>query len=237
MQMNHVAFAHSPALRKSMKRGLARHAITSAQQTPPDVIGLIRMAATFRPNEKSVDRLASRLQRRAGVIRVSKPPEGKALSIVLRAVRDIDAQVDGEKVFQETGLIYLRAKVRLTATGIAFNLSAVSFCCHALERLVERSKFSFNTSLLTQVDAEALTIFRAWDRAARIVDCQDEFYPSASYGVWAGGHDEMELDPDWQLVGCRGKLPIFSARTFLSPAEMRPTLYLRWKDDPAYQVL
>lgn len=236
MQMNHLAFAHSPALRKSMKRGLARQAIASAQQTTPDVLGLIQMAGRFRPNEKSMARLAVRLQSRSGVIRVSKPPGGKVLTIVLRAVRDIEAQVEGEKVFQETGLIYLRATVRLTAIGVAFNLSAVSFCCHAMERLVERSKFSFDTPLLKQIDEEALTVFRAWDRAASIVDCQDEFYPSASNGVWAGGHDEMELDPDWQLVGGRGKMSIFSARTFLSPEEMRPTLYLRWKDDPTYQM-
>jgi hypothetical protein len=46
----------------------------------------------------------------------------------------------------------------------------------------------------------------------------------------------MGLDPDWRLVNASGRLPIFSARTFLSEAEMRPTVWLRWKDDPACRM-
>ncbi|MEI2776048.1 MAG: hypothetical protein V9G19_08775 [Tetrasphaera sp.] len=43
----------------------------------------------------------------------------------------------------------------------------------------------------------------------------------------------MALDPDWNLTNRCGRMPVFSARTFLSPAEMRPTVWLRWKNDPA----
>lgn len=117
------------------------------------------------------------------------------------------------------------------------HLSAASFCTHALERLVERSDIDLRTARVPQVDAEAQAIFRGWDRAARIVDAGDEFYPAATAGLWAGGHDDLALDPDWNLFHPSGRPPIFSARTFLSEAEMCPTVWLRWKDDPACRTL
>lgn len=76
-----------------------------------------------------------------------------------------------------------------------------------------------------------------WDRAARIAEDGDEYYPAATPGLWAGGHDEMGIEPDWNLFNACGRLPIFSARTYLSEAEMRPTVWLRWKDDPTCRML
>jgi hypothetical protein len=236
MQMNHAAFARSPALRVSLKRGIARQAIAMADRTAPDLPALFRMAADLRPNAKAVERLAGRMVGRPGVVRVVKTEGGKALTFVTRAVRAVEARVEGATVFHETGLIYLRARVGMMGPGLGFHLSAVSFCTHALERLVERSDHDLQAPLLAQVDAEALAIFRGWDRAARIVDAEDEYYPAATPGLWAGGHDAMALDPEWTLFSGSGHLPVFSARTFLSEAEMRPTVWLRWKDDPACRM-
>lgn len=237
MQMNHTAFARSTALRVSLKRGLARQAIAIADRSAPDMPGLFRMAAGLRPNAKAVERLALRLRRRPGVTRVAMAQGGKTLTFITRAVRAVEARVEGETVFQETGLIYLRATLGKTGPLLGFHLSAVSFCAHALERLVERSDIHLQTALLPQVDAEAQAILRGWDRATRIIDADDEYYPAATPGLWAGGHDEMALDPDWGLSGGTGRLPVFSARTFLSEAEMRPTVWLRWKDDPACRMV
>lgn len=236
MQMNHAAFARSPALRVSLKRGLARQAIATADRSAPDMPGLLRMAAGLRPNAKAVERLALRLKGRLGVVRVSKAQSGKALTLIIRAARQVEARVEGETAFHETGLIYLRATVGMVGAMLGFRLSAVCFCAHALERLVERSDFDLQGALLLQVDAEAQAIFRGWDRAARIVEADDEYYRSETPGLWAGGHDEMALDPDWGLSNGCGRLPVFSARTFLSEAEMRPTVWLRWKDDPACRM-
>lgn len=237
MQMNHAAFARSPALRVSLKRGLARQAIATADRSAPDMPGLFRMAAGLRPNAKAVERLALRLKGRPGVVRVSMAQGGKALTLITRAVRAVEARVEGETVFHETGLIYLRVKVAMSGGAPGFHLSAVSFCCHALERLVERSDIDLQAALLPQVDAEAQAIFRGWDRAARIEDAGDEYYAAATPGLWAGGHDEMALDPEWNLSNEHGHLPMFSARTFLSEAEIRPTVWLRWRNDPACRML
>lgn len=236
MQMNHAVFAGSPALRVSLKRGLARQAIGMAERDAPDMPGLFRRAADLRPNVKAVERLAQRLKGRPGVVRVARTRDGKGLTFFTRAVRAVRAQVAGETAFEETGLIYLRATVGMTGPLLGVHLAAVSFCAHALERLVERSDVPLHTPFLPQVDAEAQAIFRGWDRAARIIDAGDEYYPAATPGLWAGGHDEMALDPDWGLSNGCGRLPIFSARTFLSEAEMRPTVWLRWKGDPACRM-
>ena len=236
MQMNQAAFARSPAIRVSLKRGLARQAIATADRDAPDMPGLICMAAGLRPNAKAVERLALRLKGRPGVVRVAMAPGGKALTFLTRAVREVEARVEGATVFHETGLIYLRARVRMMGPILGFQLSAVSFCAHALERMVERSDIDLRAALLPQVDAEAQAIFRGWERAARIMEAGDEYYPAETPGLWAGGHDEMALDPDWNLSNGCGRLPVFSARTFLSEAEMRPTVWLRWKDDPACRM-
>lgn len=237
MQMRHADFARSPALRLSLKRGLARQAIALADRDAPDLPGLFRLAAGLRPNPRAVERLAPRLRDRPGVIRVARTGDGKGLSFMTRVVREVDARVEGRTAFRETGLIYLRTKVCMSGSRLGFFLSAVSFSCHALERLVERSDLDLVAALLPQVDREACAIFRGWDRGARIDDAGDEFYPAVRPGLWAGGHDEMRLDPDWKLFNACGRLPLFSARTFLSEAEMRPTVWLRWKNDPACRMI
>ena len=237
MQMSHADFTRSPVLRLALKRGLARQATALADRDAPDLPGLFRLAAGLRPNLKGVERLAPRLRDRPGVIRVARTGDGKGLTFITRAVREVDARVEGQTAFRETGLIYLRARVGMFGSRLSIQLSAISFSCHALERLVERSDLDLEAALLPQVDAEAREIFRGWDSGARIEEAGDEFYPAARPGLWAGGHDEMQLEPDWNLRNACGRLPVFSARTFLSEAEMRPTVWLRWKNDPACRMM
>lgn len=232
MQMNHEGFDRSTSLRISLKRGLARQAISMAERSAADLPGLIRTAAALRPNAKALERVAGRIAGRPGVVRVARARDGKGLTFISRAVREVEARTNGETLFRETGLIYLRARIGFVGSDVAFGLRAVSFCNHALERLVERSDLPLDTALLPRLDVEAQAVFRNWDRSALIVDADDEYLPAATPGVWAGGHDEMALDPDWSLVSTCGGLPVFSVRTFLSPAEMRPTVWLRWRNDP-----
>lgn len=61
-------------------------------------------------------------------------------------------------------------------------------------------------------------------------------HPAATPGPWAGGHDAVALDPDWGQSYGGGRLPGFSACTFPSEAEMRPTVRLRWTDDPGCRI-
>lgn len=236
MQMNHNAFAQSPALRVSLKRGLAREAVAMAARTIPDMPNLFALAAQMRPNRKAMTRLGQRLNARPGVIRVAMPPDATGLSVTTRAVREIEARVDGDAAFWETGVIYLRAHLSIRVARVVFALSAISFSLHALERLVERSDIPLHTPLLPYLDTEAQAIFRGWDRGTLIAEMGDEYHRASQPGLWAGGHDLMALDPDWGLVNGCGQLPIFSARTFLAPAQMRPTLWLRWTDDPACRM-
>lgn len=161
MHINHAVFAGSPALRASLKRGLAGQAMRMAERNIADLPDLIRLAADLRPNAKSAERLAMRIAGRAGVVRAAVTGDRKHVTFIGRTVRRVEAQVDGETAFRETGLIYARMQVGLVAQRMCFQLSAVSFCRHALERLVERSDVPMDAELLAQVDAEAQAIFRA----------------------------------------------------------------------------
>jgi hypothetical protein len=238
MQMTHADFNRSTAVRASLKRGLARQALAVAEQQGADLPALFALAAGLRPNPKGLERTAARLWSRAGVTRVALTACRKSLRFTARAVRQVEARVEGETAFHETGLIYVRAQVEMSGGQPGFRLCAVSFCCHALERLVERSDLPLDADFLSRIDAEAQSIFLGWDRAARIIDDGDEYYSAAVPGVWAGGHDGMTLDADWGLsTEAAPSVPIFSARTFLSASEMRPTVYLRWKNDPTCRIV
>lgn len=238
MQMNHAAFSRSTGVRASLKRGLARQALTMAGRDSADLPALFALAAGLRPNPRGLERMAARLRAQPGIARVALTSCRKGLGFTARALREVEARVQGETAFQESGLIYLRARVEMAQGRIGFRLSAVGFCCHALERLVERSDLPLDAPLLPTIDAEAHAVFRGWERGARIVEDGDEYYPAAAEGVWAGGHDAMSPDAGWGLSTAKAPgIPIFSARTFLSAAEMRPTVYLRWKDDPTCRML
>lgn len=236
--MDHAAFTRSDSLRQSLKRGLARQAIARAERRQSDLAKLVFLARALRPNRKALGRLAARLKRQPGVVHVGGMAEGMILTCIARSVREVEARVEGETIFRETGLIYMRMRIGVVDGRIGFQLNAVSFCCHAIERLVARSAIPLDDALLDHMDEEAKAIFRFWNKSAHILDDGDEFYPAATPGLWAGGHDEMDIDSGWGVTA-RDKpiVPIFSARTFLSPAEMRPTVWLRWKDDPSCRMI
>ena len=79
-------------------------------------------------------------------------------------------------------------------------------------------------SLPPQPRAEPQAIFRGWDGGAAGIE-DDEFYlprlPTSGRG----------------MSRSRAAHPILSARPALSAAEMRPTAYLRWKNDPACRIV
>lgn len=235
MQMNHESFRHSTALRVSLKRGLARQALATAARSAADLPALFAAASRMRPNARGVERLALRLQGCPGVTRVVC--NARSLTFTAREVCEVESRVSGQTAFRETGLVYLRVRVGMAGGRLTFGLAAVSFCAHALERLVERSDLDLRAPLLAQMDAEAQALFRARDAGACILEGDDEFLAAATPGVWAGGHDGMAPGADWGLAfGPGASVPLFSARTFLSEARMRPTIWLRWKNDPACRI-
>ena len=233
MQMTQSPFV-ATHLRVSLKRGLARQAVDQAEAQAADMARLVTLAREFRPNPKAMARLAARLRVLKGVLRVTA--EGASLTVTARLVREVQMQVEGATLFQETGLIYHRLRISLVGGMLTVLPSAVSFSRHALERLVERSDLALDRPILPEVDLAARRILRAWDAGALITEGGDLFAPAPRSGLWAGGIDEMDLEADWGLASRAMSLQVFSARTFLSETEMRPTLWLRWRDDPACRL-
>lgn len=60
MQGTHADFDRSTVLRISLKRGLARQALSEAERESSDFPALFALAAGLRPNPKGLDRMAAR---------------------------------------------------------------------------------------------------------------------------------------------------------------------------------
>jgi len=139
-------------------------------------------------------------------------------------------------MFREESVLYILMKIELRAGRVSFGFCAIGFCLHAIERLVERSDLPLEP-VLPALDAEALAAFGKLALEAVIEDRAEHFLRASTPGVWAVSPDRMALDPDWRLQSPTGTgIPLYSMRTFLGPNEMRPTLWLRWRDDPSCQI-
>lgn len=228
MQIQHSHFATNASLRTALKRGLARQAMSHAAQAEADVAALVRLSTNMRPNAKAMQRLAQQLASRKGMVKVAKGDEG--LVVVVRNVCQIRNQIDQQDIFTETALVYTRFAIRCLRTGVGYHVSRASFCLHALERLVERSAVALDRPLLPVADQEAVRVLRGLAQGRDFTENGDHFIPAVANGVWAGGVDQAALDEDWGLV-CKdaAEVPLYSARTFLSEDEMRPTVWYSWK--------
>ena len=233
MGMAYADFSKS-SIRSALKRGLARQAI--AQAVDADMPQVFQQLADLRPNRKAQDRLAGRLQGQRGVVRVALSEAG--MVVLVRNRRRMISQVEAEEAFAEETLFYTRISVRVRHNEPGFQISRASLSPHALERLVERSAVPLDRPLLAAVDAEAVTILRHAAKARLIEDGEDHYSRAEQSGVWAGRVDLSELEADWGLSygDASARVPVFSARTFLAPDQMRPTVFLRWKADPCLSV-
>ncbi len=163
MQAGSSSIAASTSLRLSLKRGMAKQAIELASKTSPNLLPVFRVSAALRPNAKHLERVARRIQQQTGICRVAYARGRTGINFTARMARPIDLQMDGQVAFREIGLIYLRVKVCWRRASVGFGLDAVSFCQHAIERLVERSSLPLDDKLLAHLDSEAQAIFIGTD--------------------------------------------------------------------------
>lgn len=226
MQMSPLS-CRPMALRSALKRGRAREAFSHAareEATSGDVLAEVR---GLRPNRKGLERVAARLRRRPGVVRVALL-RGGGIVLVLRGLREVRQAVGAEALFDEAAVVYSRVTVMPERRQLRFGLVRAGFCQHAVERLVERSAVPVDRPLLPILDQEAVALFAALLAGKGFDDRGDGFVPALQPGVWAGGWDQSAMEEDWGPVAMDGRVPFFSIRTFLGAAEMRPTVWARW---------
>lgn len=225
---NHVPATAS--LRKSLKRGLARQAIGIAERQQAELPAILAGLRSKRLGEKARLRLVKRLKTQEGVVRASMTPDLKTIVLVLRNVRDVVTRASGIDVFQESELVYTRVAVFGGRRFIKFAIDRIAFCAHAIERMVERTTCELSR-LLDCVDREAVRVLR-WIASEKVLHENGDCYLGAENGVWAGSLDMSEPEPDWGLVNIPGdqRMQIFSVRTFLGEAEMRPMVWFRWQE-------
>lgn len=230
MQIRHGQFATKALIRCSLSRGLARQALDHAAVVEADVAALVLLASTVRPNAKAMLRLAAQLAGKRGVVRAGVG--GGGVVIVARNLCTIRTQVGAQDIFAERSLVYTRLAIRAAQGRARFHVTRAGFSLHALERLVERSAVALDAPLLAAADCEAVHLLRGLSQSRDFGDGEDRFVPAVAQGVWAGSPDHAGLDADWGLVAAeQGEgVPFFSVRTFLGEDEMRPTVWLAWKN-------
>jgi hypothetical protein len=215
-------------LRQSLKRGLARQAMAEADRDQAEAALVLAELAGLRPNGKSLQRVARRLGRLAGVVRVAALA-GQGLVVVLRNRREVTTRSGGTDIFGEPSLVY--SLVTATAGGARqrITLHRAAIGPHALERFVERGDVALEARFLPQVDRAAARLLRAFARDAVIEEDGDQAISAGPAGLWAGSADLASVEDGWPAAAhAGGPVPIFSARTFLSPEVMRPMLWLKW---------
>lgn len=238
MSLQYPDFLSSHSARSSLKRGLARQAMSDAYKANADLPRIFASVADLAPNRKAMERAVLRLKARPGVVMAGV--SGDAIVLLLRNTREVLAREDAQNLFSEQALVWTRVKVfpAMPNRGSGLHILRAGFCRHAIERLVERSDVALDQPLLTAMDREAASVLKSVDREALIADSGDTFVSAIQSGVWAGRLDRSPLEEDWGLSLSDGAeaISFFSARTFLGPQEMRPTLFAQWQRDPRLSV-
>ena len=223
------------SLRASLKRGLARAAFTGAARASADVAGAVAALRAMPLNTKGQDRILARLARAAGVVKVARGEHG-AVAILRTAMR-CTTRAEAVDLFAEDTVIYLRLTFEVRRKTMFRTVTSASFSRHALERLVERGEVPLSSPLLPVLDAEAVALLRRLAAGDVLAGDGEDQVRARAEGVWAGAMDRACPDPAWGLSDtAEARLPMFSARTFLSPDQMDPVMWLRWKDDPQVRV-
>jgi len=177
-------------------------------------------------------RFAKQIKKMPGVITGSHSSSG-TVRAVYREVVAMQTRHQEQELFAEDVLLYSVVIAEITRTRRSLHIGRVSFNYHALERLIERSNCEIGLGFLELIDQEANHILKELARDETITHNEDEFIRSSYCGVWAGSIDASRPDPEWFAGEADQKAPIFSVRTFLSPDEMHPYIWMKWNDGAA----
>lgn len=226
---------HSPVqvssmLRHSLKRGLAREALNQASASDANLPKIFQALRDLRPNQKARMRFVRRIGRHPGVITASAAAGLKHIVLVVRNVREVVSRKSGQDLFTEKALIYTRIVAFPGRRTTGYAIARLSFCAHAIERLVERSAYDL-APILSTLDAEANRGLGQIAGDLTISD-SDDHYLTSRQGVWAGSLDQTDPEEEWDVV-CTNPdvaIPIFSVRTFLNEDLMQPMVWLRWNE-------
>ncbi|KGL00081.1 hypothetical protein PM04_16275 [Thalassobacter sp. 16PALIMAR09] len=145
----------------------------------------------------------------------------------------MQTQHEEQELFAEDVLLYSAVFAESTRTKRSLHIARISLNYHAIERLIERSDCEIGPGFLELIDQEANHILKELARDVTITHNEDEFIRSSYCGVWAGSIDVSRPDPEWFAFEQDPKAPIFSVRTFLSPDEMHPYVWMKWNDGVA----
>ena len=215
-----------PDHRRALARGYARECMAAAQADSADAARLMTELHDLAPNAQSRQRFAKRLGRRPGVVRAAATNYGIALTF--RRHLDVTLNRDGTTLFREERIAWTRVEAVAGRGEIVFLTQELHVSFHAIQRHLERSAAPMR-GLLAHLDVEMSRLARHIKTSEPILDRDDEFLPSAD-GMWAGEREFLADDPAWgaAFAHAGAQQPLFSIRTYLGEAELRPVVWLAW---------
>lgn len=233
-----VKFSHSSdsrLLRRSLKRGYARQVISTARRSQAEHHGIFAELYSMSPNRRGKERTVRRLRKAPGVVSAGIATD--RVVVVLRNACAMVTRSEGVDVFTEDAVIYTRVTVLPEKQKVITWINRANFSLHALERFIERSGCALGPGVVDAIDAEAETLLRSVIQGRLLEQDGDEYLRARETGVWAGSQDVTSADQGWRFEQEEALIPTFSARTFLSPDEMKPEVWLRWQDNPRLSMV
>ena len=236
-------FSNNSNVCDRLAKGYSRQLFESIQKTNCNIENIFELLFQLNPNTKSYARISKRLRTFEGVIKsgVSKQKQ-PLLQILFRTCFVSETFKGSEKVFDEETISYTRLDAQLKHNSILFTAQRVFFSLHAIQRLIQRSNLNFRKprALEQALNAEGLVCLAALKDDSYFGSETNSYVRSKNFlGAWPTEVTMSHFDAGWPRTPGEDqrKFQTLSVRSFISPDEMTPQVYLLWKNDPRFSFL
>tara|TARA_B100000780_G_C21000503_1_gene400312 strand:- start:110 stop:847 length:738 start_codon:yes stop_codon:yes gene_type:complete len=206
-----------------------------------DIKRVFKLLFNLNPNKKSYSRTRRKLEKLNGVIKCGLSKERiPRLQIVLRSCLISKTVQEDTELFDEQVVSYTRLDTWFGNGRLAFCACRVLFSIHALQRFIQRTSIDYKNQLERSVDLEGITCLSALVDDTLLGSDTNAYAPSNKFiGAWPAEVTQSEAENGWPdtSAGDLPKIRTLSVRTFFSPDEMSPQVYLQWNGDPRCNFL
>jgi hypothetical protein len=219
-----------------LARGYGSQLIERQKEKNCNIEEVFKLLFNLNPNRKSYFRTKKKLENLNGVVKCGMSKEEvPTLQIVFRSYFLSKIIQEDMGSFEERVISFTRLDAWSSGSEVAVCACRVFFSIHALQRFIQRTNIDYRDGLENAVDLEGLNCVNALKRGDLLGSDTYSYAASNKFiGAWPGEVSQSLKETGWPQPssGDHSKIKTLSIRTFLSPDEMSPQVYLQWKDDP-----
>ena len=231
----------SSAVGDRLAKGYSNQLFERQKERSCNIEKVFKLLFNLNPNKKSYSRTRKKLENLNGVIKCGVSREEiPTLQIVFRSCFLSKIVQEDMGYFDERAISYTRLDAWPSGGEVAVCASRVFFSIHALQRFIQRTEVDYRNGLENAVDLEGLNCVNAL-RGDYLLGSDTYAYVASNnfIGAWPAEVSQSSTETGWPQPssGDQSKIKTLSIRTFISPDEMSPQVYLQWKDDPTCKFL